>query len=524
MILSTQQIQQIISEINEDNEINRRTASKRRHDIYKDGGRAFLIEQIKKEFGQDALKEMRLAPINLLKKIVNKRASIYARPATRKANNPQNQRLVDYYSRKLSIDQIMQKCNRYSTLLANTVLYTRPMEGYVKCNVIPSYLYSIVPNRLDQTKIDGFVFNAFAEEGRVTPETAQPSATGQENAKLDTGTKQLGQLVDSQEQTNDDARLYVFWTDLEHVTVNTKGEALGLMSDVPTEEQIKNPILMSPVTNVAKDRDNEPWATQGEDLVDLTMAIQMGWTDVMTIAKHQGFSILTVISEEEPTKLTLGINKAVWLKQMDGKPEPKISYVTGNSPLDQYKELLGELLGLLLTTNDMDPSTIGGKMASKQFTSGFHALISMADNLQAIEQDKPLMEEAEHRNWEVIKRWHNYLIDSKLIRDEEARSLGKFTEDFSITIQFASVRPLESEDEIVGRVEKLMNMGLIDRLGALKKLNPNMDDEEILALDARISVERAKEVKAIMSPEKEDSAEDESEDASEEEMNGEGKV
>ena len=156
-----------------------------------------------------------------------------------------------------------------------------------------------------------------------------------------------------------------------------------------------NPIGLIPCVNVAKDRDNEAWATQGEDMVDLTIAVQLGWTDLLTIAKHQGFSILTITGKEEPKHLNIGINKAIFLKQDIDEPAPSISYVQGNSPLSQYKDLLMEMLALLLSTNDMDPKSIGGSAGAQSFTSGFHALIAMSDNLDAVEADKPLMLDAD---------------------------------------------------------------------------------------------------------------------------------
>ena len=48
--LSQDTVRQIIEEINGQSELTRRALAKRRHDIYKDGGKHYLIEQIKREF------------------------------------------------------------------------------------------------------------------------------------------------------------------------------------------------------------------------------------------------------------------------------------------------------------------------------------------------------------------------------------------------------------------------------------------------------------------------------------------
>jgi hypothetical protein len=484
--------EEVIAEISASSEITRRTLQKRRHDIYKDGGKKFLIDQILREFGKDALNEMRLAPINLLKKIVNKRSSIYKKPPTRTALNDSDQKLIDHYVESLSMNQLMQKANRYFTLASNTVIYTRPHNGKLISNVVPAWLYSVVPDVYDKTKIEVYIFNSFIEADSTIPLSNVPSATGQ-GANLQTSTEMPGQKIDSAANESElQCRQYIFWTENEHQTRGPKGEKI-ILDPAKAEEQFVNPIGRLPVVNLAKDRDNEPWATQGEDMVDLTIAIQMGWTDVLTIAKHQGFSILTIVSEEEPKKLTIGINKAVWLKARAQGPAPSISYVQGSSPLSEYKELLMDLLGLLLTTNDMDPQSIGGTKSTRTFTSGFHALIAMADNLEATEADKPILLAAEKDQWDVIKKWHNWMIDSGIEMDEEAKALGRFSDDFEIQIAYADIKPLESEDEVLARIEKERKLELITRRDALKKLYPDLSDKQI---DEKL-VQLEKEMQAI---------------------------
>ena len=489
MDFTLEQIQQVIEEIQTQAEVDRRALAKRRVDIYRDGGKPFLIEKILREFGPDALAEMRVTPINLLKKIVDKRAAVYKRPPTRTCKIPNDQALVDYYVEELCLNQVMQKANRYLVLSSNTAAYVRPCEGEIKIDIVPSYLYSVIANPYDRTKIEAYIFSAFTQEGQVASQDSTPPATGQEGFSEERSFRYQGDLVASREKSSDQrAEQYIFWTDSVHFTTDSNGAKYADPSQ--GEEQFMNPIMDMPVVNIARDRDNETWATQGEDMVDLTMSIQMGWTDLMTIAKHQGFSILTIVSEEEPKKLQIGVNRAVWLKVNPQGPQPSISYVQGQSPLAQYKELLMELLALLLTTNNMDPGSIGGQKTTQQYTSGFHALLSMADSLEAIESDKPIMLDAEKEIWEKIVLWHNWMFDTNQL-EPEARALGKFSDAFDVNIQFADIKPLESEDERIARVKGLMDMGLITRMDALKKLQPELTDEMAAAKLQAIDDEKA---------------------------------
>jgi hypothetical protein len=478
MIFRNDEVKRAVQEILEQSEVTRRAEAKRRHDIYKDGGRRFLIEQIRKEFGEDAVTEMRLAPINLLKKIINKRSQVYKKAPQRICELESDQQLLDYYVEELKVNELFQKVNRYYNLLSNTCIYVRPNGDEIKADVVPSYLYSVKANEVDQTKIEGFIFSSFKEDSMIATQTNLTSATGYQTLPLESGFKTTGDLIASQEKDVNLGRTYIFWTDEQHFTTDANGNIIKFNKDLG-EEQFINPIGMLPVINVAKDRDNEPWAAQGSDMVDLTMALQLGWSDLLTIAKHQGFSIMTIVSEEEPKKLTIGINKAVWLKQRDNGPTPSITYAQAQSPLSEYKDLLMDLLGLLLSSNDMDVGSISGSTnGAQQFTSGFQQLLSMADNLQAIEADKPVMKSAECDFWDVVSAWHNLMFDANAL-EEEAKALGKFSDTFEPLVIYEDIKPLESEKETLDAIKELKDMGLISRFDAMKKLHPDLADEEI---------------------------------------------
>lgn len=473
------QVKSIVQEIEGTSEGTRKALAKRRHDIYVDGGRKFLIDQIKREFGTEGLKEMRLAPINILKKIVNKKSSVYGRPPVRTVNNgvASDQALVDYYVEELSINELMQKANRYYTLFSNCVIYLFPKGDEIHACVVPPYLYSVVPDSNNPSVINGFIFSKFIEESTYLMQQNLDPASGVQGYNMNPGYKTSGDMVDSQELDTTQHRNYIFWTDQQHFTTDENGNKIALDPSLGPE-QFLNPIEAMPVINLAKDRDAEAWAKQGEDMIDLAIALQLGWTDLLTIAKHQGFSILTIVSPEEPKQLTVGINRAVWLKQQEGQTPPSISYVQGNSPLEQYKGLLMDLLGLLLTTNDMSPGSVSGMMQSKNFTSGFQALIEMSDTIQALEEDKPVLRSSEQAMWTVLSQWHNFMYDQNLL-NQEAASLGKFSEQFEININFSDMKPIESEQERIAAVKDLMSLNLMTQKDALKKLYPDLTDDQI---------------------------------------------
>lgn len=499
-ILSQDQIKQIIEEIDSPPEVDRRAGFQRRQEIYNDGGKRFLLEQLTREFKADSIKEMRIAPINLLKVIVDKRANLYKQPPIRTCMNAKDQALLDYYTTELELNERMEKAHRYFTLHSNTTIYTVPnlQAGTIKVHIIPPYLYSAAPNQIDKTKPDVFVFSAFSQEGRITILDDVPSATGVQGFDRQKGLQQPGtKLASEQHDSEAKARRLIWWTDKEHFTTNGEGEKI--LNPEMGPDQILNPIEQMSVINLAKDRDNEFWSKQFEDTVDLTMALMLGWSDLLSIAKMQGWSQLVISSMEEPKQLTIGLNKVVWLKMAPDPsvPAPKMEYISPSSPLDQYKGLLMELLALLLTTARLNPRSVGGSNTSSSYTSGFHALIENADILEARKADMSPLRSAEQDTWRVIAAWHNYMFDTGVL-EQEARSLGKFSEEFEVQVQYAEVKPLESEQDKLAEIEKKRALGLITRAESLKRLYPDMTDEQIKAKIQEIDGERAAAAKTVM--------------------------
>jgi hypothetical protein len=497
-LLNESGIQQIIGEVTSDAEYNRRAESLRRHTIYKDGGKQFLIEAIEREFNKDAVKEMRLAPLNVIKKVIDKRSQVYKRPPLRTTENESDKALMDWYSQDLMLNVNMQWFNRFYNLFANTAMYIIPTKSGLKIKNVPPYLFSLLASPKDPENVEGFIFSSF-DASRAAPRRDPGAPTGVQNFTTNqsyaTGKKDR---VGSNELRLAEGQELIIWTDTEHFTVNDEGQIMQDPNKGP--EQFQNPLGTVPVVFASKSRHNQTWSTVGSDLPDLAMTIQQAWSDLLTIAKHQGYSLLTFTGKEPPEKLTMGINRAIFMKQDEDGVAPTISYVTASSRLSEYKELIMELLSTLLTTYDLNPNSIGGSVSLNQATSGFHALIQNADTLEAVEADKPVMLYSEQELWYKLAAYHNYLFDSQDPRlNPEARLLGKFSEDFKPQIRYHDAKPLESEQEVIENVSKLRADGLMSRRQALQRLYSDLDAEAVEQLLEEIDNERVESATNMMS-------------------------
>lgn len=494
-ILDTASVNQIIDEVTQTDEKDRRQSFRRRGRIYKDGGKDFLIEHLTKEFGVKALNEMRLAPINVLKSWVDRKSIIYSRPPVRKTESKTDQALMDAYVERTAFDMQMQKANRYFNLYSNCELYTLPKtnrDGTKEpmTRVMPPWLYSVSTEAIDPTEKDVIVYSSFADkDDSLERKEINKVSLIQESAGVRTG--KPGQGIDAKQASMSGSAVpYIFWTDLQHFTVFNGAVIL----DEANPDGL-NPIGLIPSVTLRKDVDNEFWAMQGEDQVDMAIATQLMFTDQLTIAKMQGFALLVITSKRKPDKMEVGLQKAIHMKVKDGEPTPTVSYLNANAPLTEYSDLAARVLEVSSQSNLLPPSTFGGSKGGDP-NSGVQEMIRNSSTLMEIESQKPVLRDAELETWERYKRWHNLLHDKNEL-PKDLKALGKFSDDFAPVISYQDMKPVESEEQRLKQVQMLMDMGMLTRKKAMKKLNPEMSDEQIETEMKDIEEEKQARVKAF---------------------------
>lgn len=484
-------VSKIIGEITQAGEKDRRQQSRRRGRIYRDGGKEYLIEHITKEFGKQAVDEMRLAPINALKSWVDRKSIIYARPPMRSAEG-NDQALMDYYVDVMGLNVIMAQANRYYNLYSNCELYVIPKNKRGgRCpwvHVMAPFLYSVVPNGFDRTIKEVLVFSSFSDDNDLTRKEIQSVGSIQAEKSV----KSQGDLVESNEATYMQHTGYIFWTDNQHFTVSPEGMVLV----DPMNPEMLNPLGIIPSVTLRKEVDNEFYASQGEEMVDMAMATQLALTDLLSIAKMQGFSVMVFTGPERPQKAEIGLTKSVWLKTQEGQPTPTMQYVQASSPLDQYTALVDRTLEISSTTNLLPSNIFSGHGSS---TSGEHELMKSAATMMEIESQKPVLRDAELECWQLIKNWHNLLFDKNEL-PPEARALGKFSDTFSPNIIYQDMKPIESDEQRITQVERMDALGVLSKQDKFKKLFPEMTQEQIEAKIKEIDDEKQKSMQMFSLP------------------------
>jgi len=465
MALSKDEIIKIIEDISGTEETQRKELAERRQNIYDDGGQVYLIDSLEQEFGKDAIAEMRLAPVNPFKKIVNTISAVYDSEPVRRTELPKDQEIVDAYVKEQQLDSVVfPKLNKYYNAFANAPIMIAPKDELPMPMVLPGWKYSVVTDPKDPMAASTYILSIIPKRGDVKKSTRQLSATGHNSVSVNNADKDVDESKENE--------FHIFWTDEEHFMVN--GNAVKQEDDPANEKEGNNPIGVLPFVNITRERESF-WSTQGEDAIQITMLIQKAWTDVFTVVKEQGYGKLIITSAVKPEMMTFGTNKAAWLQTKEGQPTPTAEYLTSGAPITETKELILDLQKQLLITYDISPATMSGD--AMMASSGFQQLLLMSDTLKSVKRQQPTFSSMERQYWKIKARWHNWMLDNKLLRKDFA-AMGKMSEDIEVGLTYRNPMAIESTTEIINEIKELSDIGMITEIEKVKKLHPSMTDEE----------------------------------------------
>ena len=289
----------------------------------------------------------------------------------------------------------------------------------------------------------------------------------------------------AEQESGGDDRLFIWWSDKYHFTTNAKGQIIKALSP----EDLMNPIQEIPGVSYAEDQDGGYWSTGGDDLVDGSILINTLITDMNAIAFIQGWGQYVITGKKIPQVLEGGPHQALVFTYEDGEPEPKVQVVSANPPLDQWMNLIEQYTALLLSTNDLSPGAISMKLDPSNYPSGIAMLIEKSEANNSIEQTRKEFIQGERKQFEIIKKWHNYLLEANQLEDDE-RMIGPIPEDLTFSVKFSDTKEVITEKEKLETIKLRKELGLNTEIELLMIDNPDLSEQEAAEKLAKIKAQK----------------------------------
>lgn len=496
----------ILKEIEGRENLHRKAESMRRYDIYKDKIKKYVVEGLKKEgLLQKTVDQManRCANISIARKIVNKLARAYSAGVQREVVNEDtgkaidtDTKLIEDYAKLIKFDEKMRKGDRFRELQKNMLFQVVPeqigdAEEYrIALRTLSPWHYDIIEDAKDHEIIRCVILSDYCEDdlGETIKYDRQGGAGGYHQAGQE--------AAPGPNAPKEKKKQYVWWTDKYHFTTDEKG---ALIADVDNAGNV-NPIARLPFINNADEQDGYFWAEGGDDLIDGTILVNKVITDMLFIAYQQGWGQMVITGKGIKDDIQVGVNNVIILDYEEGDPEPKVSILNAQPPLDQWMSMVEQYVALLLTTNNLSPSNVAIKLnGASEKSSGIAMLIERSEATDDITDKQNDYQQIEEELWKIVSLWHNLYFKTKQLT-EEFLEVGALPEDPEVRVHFNEAKPVISEKEKLDSLLARKNLGLNTDVDLIMQDNPGMSKEEAEAKLLEIKKEKLENMTTFEMP------------------------
>lgn len=433
---------------------NRLAHNKSLFDIYEGDLLSYVLASLKAMLSEESFQQAQshVAPINVLKRMIDKLSKIYAKPPVRKFSagaTDNDQSLFDELYTEMDANTCMGQANEFFNLFKNDMVEPFLDKGTPRLRIVPS---------------DRFLVYS---DDRVNP--LRPTHYSK---------------IMCVEQIGDKQKVVFYtYTDTEFLIHDQDNVVLKELMD-QAESTGENPYGKIPGVYINRSR-HSLIPKIDSDTLCMTLLIPILLSDVNYAIKFQCFSIIYGINVTSEN-LKLAPNVFWNLKASgDGEVKPEVGTIKPSVDSDKALNLIKTQLAFWMQTRNIKPGAIGD-LTLENASSGIAKMVDEMDTSEDRQKQVPFFMTAEKELAELLM-YHMHPVwtkdaDYKLMKSE-------FTQGLTVTANFAEQRAMiDSTKVLTDEVTKLTNK-LTTRKRALKTLNPDMDDEAIETLLEEIDEE-----------------------------------
>jgi hypothetical protein len=419
-------------------------------DVYEGNLTEYIVEDMKKSLSIEYFSKVknRLLPINILTRLIDKMSKVYSMDQVRDAGNDGDNELVSMYVDEFEFETKMNEADEYSNLHKGYAFEPIIIDGVPKLRVLPFDRFIVMDgDPRDPEKVEVFI-------------------------------KYLGEkpieVKDNryQDKTRVEMRnVYFAYTDEEFVAFDSGGDIYG-----PTQSQVDdfvNPIGRIPFYYGTRAR-NKILPTQDTDILAMTKTLPVILSDVSGAILFQCFTIIWGIDVNlEDASMS---PNAFWELKSDNAnadAKPQIGTLKPQVDSDKVLTFTKEFFAMWLETKGVKVGSIGTSQGESNL-SGVAKIIDQADTIDLIKESIKEFEKDEKNIWDLIAYMHNYWVDIG-----ELKGLGKFSNDFKVSVEFELPTPVVNRDEQVNTTLEEMRAGLLPPKEGIARLYPKLTEEQL---------------------------------------------
>jgi len=390
-----------------------------------------IVESLAQELSEKNLKDAitRAAPINVLRKIIDKLTKLYSQDPTRTTDNPADQELVDFYTKQMRLNHHMNNGNSNFNSYKNTSLEIYLDGNKLQTRALPSSQFMPYSNNLINPLIPTH-------------------------------------MVKFMGKTSDNKNLFWVYSDEEFHVIDDHGGSYKM------DEDDVNPYGIIPFTYVNR---SEYSLIPHIDSDTYQMAVLIGklLVDINFSSKYLANPILFGV-DLNMDQLERSPNIFWNLKSEDDK-KPEIGVVKAEADIAAQMENVIQQVSLWLQTRNIRPGTVGSVSGDKA-ASGISLVIQQMDTTEDVNRQKGYFERAEQDFWVRLATIHNYLAAAGKLNN---RAMFTNPELLEVSIEYQSAEVIEDRTTVIERTVVQLQAGILSKRSAIEQLYPKLSEQEI---------------------------------------------
>ena len=392
----------------------------------------------------------RLAPINILPKVIDKLTNIYQTPVIRTVTSgtEKDDNILDYYEEKMRINVSMDASNEiYNLANGNCLIQPYVHKGIPKLRVISP---------------DAFVPYSDDPADPTTPTDIILIYCNPDKSKY----------------------FWVYGSNYMYCC-NEAGDILGDKMAAIGMTDTSNPIETLPFVYVNSSRYSIS-PCPDEDGIKIIKLLPIMLSDLNYAAMFQSFAILYGINVNDEN-LKMAPN-AFWRFKSEATSDakPEIGVLKPTVDYTQVLSLIESELSMWLGTKGIRASAIGSRVNAENFASGISKIIDEMDTYEAREKQVKQFQQAEEQLWDLVL----HKLNPYWIATGQIENIGEFTPTASVATKFTTQLPLQTRGQVVADLQLEVEAGFTSRRRAIQVINPDLTDDEIDELIKEIDEER----------------------------------
>jgi len=447
------------------NQANQTVYEARLLDIFEGSLQKYVEQSLAVEFSPKAAQRAkeRIAPINVLPKVLKKISAVYNYGTVREANgNDIDQENMSFYENELALDSIMNLANKYLNLFRYCSIEPYINEGKPALRVLPPTGFTV----LTDNKVNPLEPKVFVKY----------ICTFQENVPR---TNTMGVSNMHPENVINDVDIYHVFSDDEFLVVDSNGgvrpelmkdnpEGINYFGQIPFVYLNLSKNLLIPLPNT--------------DMFQMTILTPKLLTDLNYATKFQSHAIMYSIDIE--SEQLDGNPDQFWdLKSSEGENKnPSVGTIKPEVDVDKVLALVKDTLAMWFDSLGMKSSGINNISAGSA-QSGIAKAIDSSDTNEVRTEQIPLMKKAELELWKLIQVQHD-------VWGNELDELRPFSSAFDPSISYNEPEPFVDTKTQTENAAMKYEAGLTSFRRAVQEANPNLNTEEVAELIAEIEAEK----------------------------------